>query len=266
MKNLFWAAVILWVAIPLAAWGDIVQPSGSGNWVGGWTPSNGGTYYWDHQSFDGTQCNVGYVLIGQAGAPGSPCGSVVPANALPLNPAPGNIPFWAANAAGSVPVTDFYFSPSNPDHTVQLEVEIAGYASSNQLYIYFRNGDPSQLVFDGSDSAPKTVSLTITGDFGFYLAAMGTGPDYYTESSKNTSDGSAQHFALFREKPVGTAGYSVTDYWLGIEDMPVDSVHDRDYQDMLVRISAVPEPGSIVLLGTCLLCAGPIARRIRRRS
>ena len=223
-----------------------------------WTPTNGGVYFWDNKSWDGTNCNVGFVLTGQAGTAGNRCNNVVPSGILPLKSPPGNIPFWA-KADGKSAVSEFWFSPTGSQHSVQLEVEIAGYAPNNQLWVYFTsNPSVGLLLFNGAASAPKTASFTANGDFGFYVVANGNSTaKYYTQSSLNgNGDNGYQHFALFRESPKGTAGLNVDDYWLGVEDLPLRPTvnNDRDYQDMLFRVHTVPEPTSLFQLCTYLLC------------
>jgi hypothetical protein len=87
---------------------------------------------------------------------------------------------------------------------------------------------------------------------------------WFTQSSlnrRNTSGASAntgqQHFAVFGAPP--DAPYL---YWIGMEDLRLGS-SDRDYNDMIVRVSVVtPEPASWLLVGAGLV----LATWVRRRS
>ncbi len=248
-------------------WGDtiVVSSAQSGQWVTWTSAGNNGGEFWDNRSSDGVNCNIGHVLTGAATAAG--CNNEI--GVLPLSPIPGPMPFLAANAVGSAAVGDFYFLPGTPHHSVQLMVEVAGFANGNQLGVYFLNNaataiEAQNVLFLGPASAPAATSFTAGRPFGFYLVVNGGSTTYFTQSSMNSSDRNQQHFAVFRERPAGTGdGLRADEYWLGIEDLPIGS-GDKDYQDMVVRVRAVPvpEPGAWLLLGTLLI--GLVARAVPR--
>jgi len=252
--------ILATVLIPGSAFADLVLPA-NGYWVS-WTPqqnSPDGSFFWNKvTSWDGTDCNIGYVLTGQA----TNCGSEV--GTLPSGV--GALPFWAANSAGTSDVSKLYFQAQGPAEDIMLQVQFAGNAgpNGNALYFYQTNAAGTAMVnmtkvFQGDYSGPVTVDIPVaTGEyFGFRLAGPGN-----SEIFNSTVQGN--QFALFREEPTVNEGNEITTYWIGVEDLPVAS-SDADYQDMVfsVTMDPVPEASVLLVLGAylCVLLFGGILSR-----
>ena len=183
-----------------------------------------GNPYWDSPSWDGPQKNVGYLLCGLAGV----------------------TPPWWGNPDGSADL-NFSFQGQGALHATMF-LAYAGRAGVNEFGWYDLDA-PAVLhpIFLGG-TVPGTETMVNTSeDFGFYFKTPE--PEigdqvYYTQSALNPGgETSHTHFAVFGE----SLSSSEQIYWLGMEDLRAGRT-DNDYQDMIVRVQANPEPSTFILL------------------
>jgi hypothetical protein len=138
-----------------------------------------------------------------------------------------------------------------------MQIEIAGQAGVNEFGWYDVNNTAARhVIFAGSAGAGAAFTFTPSANYGFYLDT--TTNIFYTQSNLNpTGQKDDQHFAVFNNSN-GTGGA----YWLGIEDLAF-SGSDKDYNDMIVKVSPVPEPFTLLFLGACLVGAGVASRKFK---
>jgi hypothetical protein len=237
------------LSLAATSFADTVIGSGGAGFQN-WAVTNlneNGSPYWDNTSMDGPNKNVGFYLTD--------------APTAHLTNAPGVLPYWgnAFNSitdSGGTPDLNFSLQRNDPTSMAILELEVAGRSNINEFGWYDTNS-PAVLhqLFSGPDTALITNTFAPSLQYGFYLKS---GADtFYTQSSLNSSsDTDHQHFTVFRESSPTGAPVSL---WIGVEDMTAASLGNNengvgDYNDMLIRLSAIPEPSTAALvLGNTLL-------------
>jgi hypothetical protein len=223
---------------------DVV--GGDSSWHAWQTPAtSGGTAFWNNSSYDNNHaCNIGYWLSGTGGcAAGN--GTFM-----------ANSPKVTANYLGDS-TTGFQMTKSADTQsvTVSARVQVTAYAQTDE-FGWFDLGAPTVLnkLFTGVGIVGTSATFVPSGTYGFYLRSPeGT---YLSTGVGDTTT----HFAVFQ-----LAGND--HYMVGTEDMW--KFGDWDYNDVVFDVQAnggsVPEPATMMLLGTGVAGIGAAARR-RRRS
>jgi hypothetical protein len=180
-----------------------------------------------------------------------------------LSFSPADVQWWG-NASGLSADPNIAFSTATAGGFVgtNLRLEVAGFSASN-TFGYYLTSAPGALIelYDGAATTGAVNFFLPVGDFGFYLTSNGN--IFRSDATGQTGefDGN-QHFTAFRDTAFAGAERAI---WIGVEDLAFGGA-DRDYQDMIVRIDAVPEPATLLLVGSSLLALGFAGARARRRS
>lgn len=275
------AVIALALAAPLGAqtWQAIGVADGSGTGP-----------YWNNRSYDREgvpPCNIG-ALLTTANVTNANCsniqGGILPSNPAPLTPS--NV--FLGGAGGTEP-GGFRFAAGT--YNIVQQVRIADNVG-DRWGIILDNG----TVFTGNQLGGGAVSVATP--FSVWIAqfspAEGAGTVYTSDrrvgavAIGSRTPTAQQQFAVFTNGTgVGALGGLSSDafgtiinstgqeakYYVGMEDIvnggrgfPAGPgvLSDRDYQDIVISIQAVPEPGTVVLMLTGLAGVLLIGHRRRR--
>jgi hypothetical protein len=245
-------------------------------WISGATPTstfgNTGTVFWNNPSDDvGTNgshmMNVGYVLTDTGGLAGTPAVLGTETVAEQFTGVNGTDPsaFNFVRSATSYDIT-LLFADSSLD---------TGNSAVGTVFGYYVGDVFTQIYTVGLTSSPtgtEAFDPTPAGNaYGFYATVCyspGVCETYTTGEGNFGNDSAAaawNHFALFQLSDGNYAmGFTAQNGWFG-EDW-------GDFNDVVVELSAVnptpsgavPEPGTMLMMGSALLGLGMLAGRRRR--
>ena len=234
-----------------------------------------GLYYWNNNSGDGNQANIGWCLIG-----GVQCGMQNP---------PGRIPFYTAPSGSSAPA-DMYFSSAGQTLQLTLDATVTnqknGGSGADFFGYYLTDSSGMQIsnpviLFNSSQALGSTLLLSglssgqnyaffIDNIQGYGTNAPQTTYSFYMNPAANASSGampadSMQHFAVFQNGStfyLGTVDGDACAGMYNVNNSPCILASVFDYNDMVVQISPVaPEPASAGLFALGIAVAGVLARR-----
>jgi hypothetical protein len=224
--------------------------------------STGGAF-WDNASKDSSLpdksgCNVGWWLSTTRAWGGSAVASRCTSDIFNASTTgPDTLSYYSSDVGKSTTV-GWEMTAIGPIQPAILKLEVAGWRDEN-VFGWYDASNPSVLypIFAGGaspDPAGVTVAIAAGTQFGFYLCPKGNcDASAILKSGFSTVDGNSNglpdndrsgKFALFSEVPPAPTT-STTVFWVGVEDTRGNDGTEKwgDFNDMLIKMTVVPEPG-----------------------
>lgn len=118
----------------------------------------------------------------------------------------------------------------------------AKYAGLEQSFGWNGGGSDSTEYFELLNESVLSKTFEVEGDF-----LWGINPDSYLWWSRDSlNDDTVDHMVTYKIEGLITNETVWALFW---EDLPSSHPWDQDYQDFVIEVRAIPEPGSMLLLG-----------------